>query len=330
MAIVPVHKAITKDTLGGFGFVPAAITIAVEANAAVDKKQGDDASETNLHAMRGYFIAADPVFGRLNVRLRQQEPSIGLGPRVRNTKGGPLGVAETRGHIKLGPLELIPDPLSGLSQTYRLQTEQEAKDAVETLLREAKRDVIESVLKRDYAGALTRLGEALHTVQDRVFHHFEPWPYKDIPDSLMKSPNYMMCHALRDLGYISKIGVDEHQFALGVATRVDPQLYLGTELFGPTGSQSSMTGGFRGWGGMVTLSFGAAPGSMPSPDPRVRGDNQPSDDAVRPCLTTEGVADKAQATDKSTRFIAEIKEEITAAQKGGETWDNFVHLKQSR
>ena len=328
MAIVPVHEAITREALNKFGFVPQAVDIAVNANAAVDKKQGDDASETNLHSMRGYFWNSDPVFGRLNVRPGQQQPATRLS--VRSSKSAApvvTGTQSPQSGINLGPLKLLPDPLSSMSKTYRLQTEDQAKEAVKALLDQAKRDVIQAVLQKDYDRALTRLGEALHTVQDRVFHHFEPWPYKDIPDALMKSPSYMMCHALRDLGYISKVGVDEHQFALGVATRVDPQLYLGAEAFGPIGQQNSMTGGFRGWGGMLTLTLGAAPGSMRTPGQSTGGSNPGPDDAILSCLGTEGVADKAKATDDSKQFIEEVEEEIESAQGGG-TWDNFLYLKK--
>jgi hypothetical protein len=324
MAIVPIHKTITKDALEDFGFTPQAIAIAAEANAAVDEKQGDDASETNLHAMAGYFLDPDPIFGRLNIRLGQQQPLTSFG--MQNTLRAPPGVTGTQSPptgISLGPLNLAPDPLSSMSKGYRLQTKKETEDAVKALLGKAKGDIVQSALRYDYAGALKRLGEALHTIQDRVFHHFEPWPYKDIPDSLMKSPNYMMCHALRDLGYISKIGADEHQFALGVATRVDPQLYLGLEAFAPIGDQNSMTGGFRGWGSMITLSYGAAPGSMRPPGQSGGSGAQGPDDAIQSCLATEGVADKAEATDDSKQFIEEVKEEIEKAPSGTDIWDKL-------
>src|SRR5208337_2495811 len=163
MAIIPIHKAITKDALNFFKFTPQAIDIAAKANAAVDEKQGDDASETNLHAMRGYFLAPDPIFGRLNVSPGPQQPVTDLG--IRNTKGAPPGVAGTQSPpagISLGLLNLAPDPLSSMSKTYRLQTEKETKDAVDALLGKAKDGVIQSVLQKDYDGALKRLGEALH------------------------------------------------------------------------------------------------------------------------------------------------------------------------
>jgi hypothetical protein len=54
MAIVPVHKRITETVLQECGFSPGAIEIAAQANALVDEKQGNQAAETNLHAMRGF------------------------------------------------------------------------------------------------------------------------------------------------------------------------------------------------------------------------------------------------------------------------------------
>ena len=75
----------------------------------------------------------------------------------------------------------------------------------------------------------------------------------------------MVCHALRDTGYISKVEVDQYQFALGLAVRASPETYLGAEFFGPTGNQGLMSQGFRGYGGLITFSLGAAPGSVRQP-----------------------------------------------------------------
>jgi len=171
-----------------------------------------------------------------------------------------------------------------MAQNHRLQTEDETKDAVNALLKRAHEDIVRAILKGNYEEAITRLGEALHTVQDRVFHHFEAWPYRDIAESLMQAPNYMMCHVLRDTGYISKVSVTEQQFALGLATGADPQTYLGVEAFGPLGDQRSISGGFLGWGGMITLSFGAAPGSLRQPDPMAGRDQRGVPDVAQSCF----------------------------------------------
>jgi hypothetical protein len=330
MAIIPVHKAITKEALQAFKFVSKAIERAADANAAVDEKQGDDASQTNLHAMRGYVLAPDPISGGLTFRAAPPPPFAGTLSTGRTNGGVPLGLSTTSkrsASLLLGTLQLSPDPLASMGSRYRLQTEDEVKAAVTALLTEAHDDVVRALLKRDYEEALTRLGQALHTVQDRVFHHFEPWPYKDIADSLLNSPNYMMCHALRDTGYISKVAVSEHQFALGVATRADPDTYLGAEAFAPLGDQTSMTQGFRGWGGMVTITFGAAPGSLRPPDTTPGREPQRNGDSAQSCLATEGVADKAKATDDSEKFIADIQKEVERKDKGAEIWNDFLQLK---
>jgi hypothetical protein len=328
MAIVPVHKAITKEALDSFGFTGPAVEMAMKANAAVDQHQGDEASETNLHSMRGYFFAPDPVLGKLSIRVKQnQGQASGLLSMRQASKDVPLRTANansTAATINLGALELVPDPLADASGTYRLQTKEEAEKAVSALLSQAKAEIVKSVLQKKYTEAITRLGEALHTVQDRVFHHFEPWPYKDIPDSLMKSPSYMMCHALRDMGYISKVGATEHQFALGVAMRVSPQGYVGADFFGPTGSQASMSG-FRGWGGLLTYSYGAAPGSVRQPD-RGSGEARNSEELIESCLDTEGVGDKAKATDDSKAFVKEIEQDVEA--EDSKKWQDFINLKQ--
>lgn len=332
MAIVPVHKAITKEALESFEFSSAAIDLAARANAAVDEKQGDDARETNLHAMRGYFFAPDPAFGALKFNVAPAPSATSTLSTAKAGGGVPLGTGESltaSPTLRLGSLTLTPDPFANKAQNYRLQSEDETKEAVRALLKEAHNDVVRAVLKKDYEEALRRLGEALHTVQDRVFHHFEPWPYKDIADSLMNSPGYMICHALRDTGYISKVGVTEQQLALGLATRADANTYLGVEGFAPLGDQHSMTGGFRGWGAMVTVSFGAAPGSLRQPDMQAGRDQRAGPDAAQSCLPTEGVADKARATDESKKFVGEVKNEIEA--KGGlERWRDFLKIKASR
>ena len=332
MAIVPVHKAITREALEAFKFDPRAIEQAARANAAVDEKQGDDASQTNLHAMRGYFLAPDPVYGALTLSAAPASTSTSTLATARPNGGVPLGsgtALRSGPTLRLGTLALTPSPLAPPASHYRLQTEDETKEAVRVLLKQAHDDVVLAILKRDYEAALTRLGEAMHTVQDRVFHHFEPWPYKDIADSLLTSPNYMMCHALRDVGYISKVAASEHQFALGLATRANPDTYLGVEGFAPLGDQGSMTQGFRGWGGMVTLSFGAAPGSLRPPDTTPGGDRRGAD-ATETCLPSEGVADKAKATDDSESFVHEVKKEVEENGKGSEIWNDFLQLRQGR
>jgi hypothetical protein len=324
MAMVPIHKLITREALNSFGFADWAIEIAEKADAEVDQYQGNQAAETNLHAMSGYFLAPDPAFGKLKIRVKPTAPSAP--PSTRNLGGGrPLGSGKGEAKtlsLQLGALELVPDPFANMAQNYRLQTKKETIDAVTARLNQARKNVVKKILGKEYVDALVNLGEALHTVQDRVFHHFEPWPYKGIAESIMQSPNYMLCHVLRDTGYLSEVKIEERQFALGVALRAAPQTYVGVEGFMPIGRQD-LNPGFRGWGGMVTLTLGAAPGS-PHPGSTSRAGPPPSAE-VEPCFPAEAVADKAQATDDSEEFVNSIKREVEAQTPG--KWDDFVHAK---
>lgn len=54
MAIVPLHKSITRAILEEFGFSPVACKVAEDANAEIDKQQGPSVEQTVLHAMAGY------------------------------------------------------------------------------------------------------------------------------------------------------------------------------------------------------------------------------------------------------------------------------------
>ena len=149
MAIVPLHRQMTIEVLREFGFNQRAAELGADANAAVDEKQGSDASEANLHAMRGF--------------------------------------AEAR----------------------RMQDVDEARRAVEALLNQRKTRILEHVQASRFREAITELGAALHTVQDREYHGFEPWPFDGLLASIT-SPNlallyglsahYMLCHAIRDVG----------------------------------------------------------------------------------------------------------------------------------
>jgi len=109
MALIPLHKAITKEVLQAAGFSQSAAERAAMANARVDDKQGNDAAEANLHAMLGY----------------------------------------------------VPDQLGTLAPGRRLQTEQEAKQAVDALLTGQAEQAVTAVLKSEFLAALELLGAAL-------------------------------------------------------------------------------------------------------------------------------------------------------------------------
>ena len=69
----------------------------------------------------------------------------------------------------------------------RMQTEDEARRAVNALLQAAQDECLTHVRAGRFGEALGRLGAALHTVQDREYHHFEPWPFKGIDDALLNA-----------------------------------------------------------------------------------------------------------------------------------------------
>lgn len=216
MAIIPIHKKITKDVLSELGFSEEGREVAANANAEVDDHQGNHQSEANLHAMRGF------------------------------------------------------------SDSHILQSADEAQQDVGELLRRRREETIDRITQGAWRGALAELGRALHTVQDRAYHRFEPWPYEGLVDSVINpsvggryglAPNYMLCHALRDLSYVSV-------FDMGAAYTSDTGWNgrLAVELTRPSenpwvphvslggsyrfGSQNEVAGG-------VTLTWGATPRSLP-------------------------------------------------------------------
>jgi len=102
---------------------------------------------------------------------------------------------------------------SGLRmRSGRLQTEDEAREAVAILLQTAHDECLAALRAGRDSVALEKMGAALHTVQDREYHQFEPWPYRGIDDALFNpttgaayglAPNYMFCHFQRDVGYVN-------------------------------------------------------------------------------------------------------------------------------
>jgi hypothetical protein len=113
-------------------------------------------------------------------------------------------------HAMRGFLDPSGGPMS--MRGHRMQTEDEAREAVGILLQAAHDECLEALRAGRYEAALTKLGAALHTVQDKEYHHFEPWPFTGIDDALLNggtgaayglAPNYMFCHVQRDVGYVN-------------------------------------------------------------------------------------------------------------------------------
>jgi hypothetical protein len=281
MAIIPLHKAITREVLKTAGFSDAAAERAATANAKVDEKQGNDASEANLHAMLGY-------------------------------------VSEQVGNLPRG---------------RRMQTEQEAKREVEAQLTKAVQNTATAVLGSEFLQALDLLGAALHTVQDRAFHGFEPWPHAGIEAAIKDDPNYMFAHGVRDLGGVSRLDVKTRNGSINLAAgwtfQLSESVYLTAEGFTnpevrsardprPFGSPGRDV--FEGTGGLLTLSFGAAPGSVRS---RARGEpsNEPT---ANESIVTQGPAARAAAKIASKAFVERVANHVSSDPHGNQAWALFL------
>ena len=281
MALIPLHKAITREVLMAAGFSKRAAERAAVANARVDKKQGNDASEANLHAMLGY----------------------------------------------------VSDQVGTVPPGRRLQNEQQAKERVETLLTEAVDSTVAAVLQSEFLQALDLMGAALHTVQDRAFHGFEPWPHAGIAEGIRNDPNYMFAHGVRDLGGVSRLDVRTRDGSIGLAAawtfQLSDHMYLSAQGFTnpqvrsargarPLGSPGRDD--FEGAGGLLSFSFGAAPGSLPS-----RGAGELSPEPVSPNMSmiTQGPAARAAARLGSQAFVKRVLNRVSAKPRGNQAWSLF-------
>lgn len=262
------------------GFNEASRNHAAEANAEVDEKQGNSASQANLHAMCGYVQSLDP-----------------------------LGV-----------------PIS------ELQNDTECRAAVKALVDQARADIVHSVTeKRNFNFALTRLGQILHTIQDRAFHNFEPWPHAGIFDAVKNDLNYMTCHAIRDLGVVSRLNltqIHKGRFDIEITQRVGRDVFLSARAFADLGrNQTPGLDGrdFAGTGGMLTITFGAAPGSVKLPDSRGSLQEPPVWS-----LAMNGPAARARAEDDSAEFVESTKREVLKTANGQRRWTTFLESAPSR
>ena len=294
MAIPCLHEAITRSAMADAGFNEPARDRAAHQNALVDERQGNSAGEANLHSMCGFLVEDDLITGR---------------------------------------------PL------LTLQTPQECQEAVNALLEEAKADIVEAVSQGDTTRALNRLGQALHTVQDRAFHNFEPWPFRGITDAVLNDPNYMVCHALRDLGAISRLDLTEvhrGRFDVELTMRLGGPVFLSGRFFTnparfdrapiPTGRDSMFDSGFLGTGGMLTLTIGAPPGSLPARQRPDVPDFLPTGPSpMWDTIALQGPAARTRAEDASARFIQEVRQQFVRASTTGEqAWTNFLQYRQAQ
>jgi hypothetical protein len=230
-----------------------------------------------------------------------------------------------------------------------LQTAEQCQGSVTALLKAAKSEVSQAALAGDYRTGLRRLGEALHTIQDQAFHNYEPWPYQGLAGAVTADPNYMLCHAIRDLGVnlggvgigISRLDVWElyaGRFDVEVSARLGSRVYLGGRIFNHgTAAELWQTPGMRnggagplGVGGMLTLTFGAPPGSVIPPERF--SSSVPLVPNGRPtwAMATSGPAAQARAEDASTDFIRDVQRELSGTPGGIKAWNGFVSFRGER
>jgi hypothetical protein len=214
------------------------------------------------------------------------------------------------------------------------------KKDVANLLAEKRAGVLAAVAEGKGTAARKLLGEALHTIQDRAFHNFEPWPYDGLADAVANNPNYMVCHAVRDVGKVSKLEVKASNSSARLAVEGSWAINNSNDAFlSVQGFTDFGTGPPRyagppvplgrdplGTGVIVSFSiplpgFGAAPGSI---RPRLlgRGD-APDDSADDPNrILTDGPASEARARNDSVAYIGEIHGAILGAS-GQAGWDEL-------
>jgi hypothetical protein len=212
---------------------------------------------------------------------------------------------------------------------------------VEERLSNLRASIVEKILSRNFREALQELGEALHTVQDRAFHNFEAWPYEGIGAALREDPNYMFAHGVRDLGGVSRLDIRTGDGVLRYRAEWTFQLgsnsYLSVGGFcehGATNARAARTpgslgsdNGFRGSGGLLTFTLGAAPGSIPTP-PRSDNSSQGNDRSSLQSIVTQGPAARATARAASRAFVDEIKRQVVR-QAGPGYWDYFLGFRGS-
>ena len=208
------------------------------------------------------------------------------------------------------------------------------KSDVTKLLADRKADVVAAVTKKQRDLARTRLGQALHTIQDRAFHNFEPWPYHGIAAALTNDPNYMVCHAVRDLGFVSLLDLQAANSSARLAVELTWRLPPSNDIFwsvqgftdfgtgpprwagppGPTGMEP------LGSGGMILLSWGAPPGSLRAPY-QERERPYLADNPNRRMLT-EGPGARARARKDTIAYIEEVRGEVIG-QAGDAGWNDL-------
>ena len=215
------------------------------------------------------------------------------------------------------------------------QPEYDCRKAVAKIMADGRQEAADAVLARDFKLALRRMGETLHTIQDLAFHKYEPWPFKGISDAFLNAPNYMICHAIRDLGLVSVTNTVD----VDVSWRVSNQVYLGVRgfyhpsnnYFAPIPGPGADPPAIPGFGGMFTITIGAAPGSVqvrnPFQDSRGAVDNPYSS------MISSGRADLTRAEDATEDFVKKVQSDVESRPQdpglpsGIEIWKTFLQYR---
>lgn len=212
------------------------------------------------------------------------------------------------------------------------QSDNDCRSAVAKIIADGKKESADRVAAEQYKLALQCMGETLHTIQDLAFHKYEPWPYAGIGDAILNNPNYMFCHAVRDLGVVSVTNVVD----VDVSWRVANQVYVGVRGFyhpsnnyfaplPPIGGQPPEIAGF---GGLFTITIGGAPGSVrvPNPYPDSRG----AIGGPYSSMMSSGRADLTRAEDDTENFIRTIQKDVESRPAvgthpaGTDLWQSFL------
>ena len=212
------------------------------------------------------------------------------------------------------------------------QPEFECRKAVAKIIADGKQESADAVAAGDYKLALRRMGETLHTIQDMAYHKFEPWPFSGIGDAILNAPNYMFCHLIRDLGVVSVYNAID----VDVSWRVGHQVYIGVKGFyhpsnnylAPMPSIGGQAPEIPGFGGMFTITFGAAPGSVRVKDPYP--DSRGAIGGPYSSMMSSGREDLTRAEDATEDFINNVRKDVQARPANGklpagaELWELFL------
>ena len=288
MSLQCLHEDMTILVMEQLDFAPAAQVIAAEAAAAVDEKQGNQAEESNLHAMGGIVANSDRFVGRPQFHVQTEEECR---QRVEQL-------------LRLARQTIVANIVAG---NYR---------AALARLGEALHTVQDVAFHEFQPWPYPGILEAFASDPTYMICH----ALRDM--SMFSRLDLGQLHQRRfDIEVSGRL---TQQWSLSFRFFHNPATHFPL----PLGRDSGAAEGFLGYGGMVTFGFGALPGSLPSPqrfqEPPSRSTSQSPDWQ----FTTHGPADMARAEDASQDFIEEIRREVLRAPNGIRLWENFRLLSE--